>query len=99
MPVNTSTRRAFGFRLSLTATLLFVPPAVAGAHASGSDLQLAQASVGQLSAERQRYEAAAARARAALEAEKPESRSVEGPPPVHGKTSDDVKDAVCIAGC
>ena len=99
MQANKSARCAFGFRLVLAATLLFVAPAVAEARNSGSDLRLAQAPAGQVDAERQRYEAAAERARAALEAEKPVPLSVKGPPPVRGETNSDAKDAVCIAGC
>ena len=99
MQVNNSAPCAFGFRLTFAATLLFAPPAVAGPRNSGSDLRLAQASVGQAEAERQRYEAAAERARAALGAEKPEPQSVKAPPPVRGGTSSEAKDAVCIAGC
>src|ERR1700694_38466 len=85
MHVHNRTRRASG--LVVATTLLFVPPAAAGAHNSGSGLHLAQASVEELTLERQRYEAAAKRARAALEAEKPAARSAARPaPPTPGDT-------------
>src|ERR1700674_2735127 len=79
MHIYNTTRRACG--LVVAATLLLVPPAAAGARNSGSGLHFAQASVEQSTPERQRYEAAAERARTALEAEKPAARSVARPAP------------------
>jgi len=100
-------RRTFSLPRLVGATLLLLPFEALGAgrvelqlHVnSGSGLRLAQASEEQLNAERKRYGAAAKRARAALEAERP-ARSINEPPPhVPGNTKNGMKATVCVAGC
>jgi hypothetical protein len=109
MRIRCVLRRSFDLPIILGTTLLFMPlgvHVVGAEHVqlhvgsnSGSGRNLAQASVEQLEAEkRKRYEAAAERARAALEAEK-SARVNEAPPRIPGNTTSDVKGVVCIAGC
>jgi hypothetical protein len=103
-------RRSCGLLTIVGTTLLFMP---LGGHAakaddielnlhvnSGSASNLAQAPDDQWASEsRKRYEAAAERARAALEAETAAREVSETPPRVPRETNSGTKDAVCIAGC
>ena len=103
-------RRSRDLLTILGATLLSMP---LGGHAaeadrielnlrvnSGSASNLAQAPDEQWIAEcRKRYEAAAERARAALEAETAAREVNETPPRIPRKANSGTKDAVCIAGC
>lgn len=99
-------RRTFSLPTLVGATLLLLPFEAVGAGRielqlqvnSGSSPRLAQASDEQLNAERKRYEAAAKRARAALEAERPARSVNEAPPRILGNTND-MKATVCVAGC
>jgi hypothetical protein len=70
-----------------------------GADNLASSPRLAQVSDEQLNAERRRYEAAAKRARAALEAERPARSANEVSPHIPGNTNNDMKATVCVAGC
>ena len=103
-------RRTRDLLTILGATLLFMPLEGHAAEAdrielnlrvnSGSASNLAQAPDQHwISESRKRYEAAAERARAALEAETAAREVNEAPPRVPRVTNSGPMDAVCIAGC
>jgi hypothetical protein len=93
--------------IALAATLLCLPVEAFGAsrleqrpHVNlESPPRLVQASDDQLGAERKRSDAAAKRARAALEAQKPARDASEAPPRDSGNPRGDVKATICVAGC
>jgi hypothetical protein len=110
MRIKSRMRRSCDLLAILGATLLFMPLegraeeadrfAVNLRVSSGSASNLAQAPDQHwMSESRKRYEAAAERARAALEAETAAREANEAPPRVPRARNSGPKDAVCIAGC